>query len=102
METPIAHQLAADRVLVREARTPTAVKDVAKRYNFTLEGSHSFLTAQNKVLEHLDNLAKTPSSCHDQGSTAAVPVKSLQDSHGGSSPMQGRRGLWGSARRVLA
>lgn len=91
MGTPISHQLAADRVLVREARTLTAVKDVAKRYNFTLEGPHSFLTAQNKVLEHLAKLDKTPSSCHDQGSTAADPVKGLQDSHGGPSPMQGRR-----------
>ena len=91
MGTPTSNQLAADRGLVRDARTITTIKDVAKRYNLTLEGTPSFLTAQNKVLEHLDNLAKTPSSCHDQGSTAAKPAMSLRDSQERCSPVQGRR-----------
>ena len=91
MGTASSHQLAADRMLVRDARTLTAIKDVAKRYNFALEGPHSFLTAQTKVLKHLDNLANTPSSYHDQGSTAVEPVKCLQDIQEGPSPMQGRR-----------
>ena len=90
MGTPSYDQLTADRGRVRSARTITAVKDVAKRYNLALEGVSSFLSAQNKVLEHLDILARTPSSSHDQGSTTAEP-KSLQNSQEGSSPMQGRR-----------
>ena len=87
---PSSDQLKADRGRVRSARTITAVNDVAKRYSLALEGVSSFLSAQNKVLEHLDNLARTPSSSHDQGSTTAEP-KSLQNSQEGSSPMQGSR-----------
>lgn len=91
MGTPSVEQLTADRELVRKARSLTAIKEVAKRYNFALQGLSSFLTAQNKVLDHLDNLAETPPPHHLQGSAVGEPAQSQNDERGGCSPLPGRR-----------